>query len=220
MPRLLALVSPLLLLAACNATPFSDDVSLGSPTGRPIDQTTVAPSLAPAASPNRPAHAGAPAIEEPYWLLYNGPSTSSVTDKDGVVIQTDRGESFQVVDGGSLEGTILIDGVWIGSLDVTVTEGEAIAGLDPIEQQYGAQIDDIHPTDGVPARSPNPFWVRTTERRAGVDVFVRVPASPSDGDSSQAFWWDAAHEKWYELSVTTDGDFESVLAAVLGPVQA
>ncbi len=220
----LALLPPLLVLAACTTTPVTPPVTpAASPS--PVDQSaspaTMAPTPAPSAVPNRPAHVGAPAIDDPYWLLYSGTSTSTVTNKDGEVIEADRGDDYQVAEGGSLEGTILIDGDWIGSLAVTLTEGQAIPGLDPIEQQFGAQIDDVLPSDEVLDHSPNPYWIRTTQQRHGLEVFVRVPADPSAdvGLASEAFWWDSAHEKWYQLSVTTDGDFASVLTAILGPEQ-
>ena len=216
----LSLVSSLLVLAACTATP--------APTSTPsrVQAETPTPSLPaatalPSPTPNGPAHAGAPAIDDPFWLLYNGTSNSKVTDKDGIVLESNTGESYQVIDGGSLDGTILVNGTWIGSLEVTVTEGQAIPGLDPIEQQYGAQIDDDLPSPGVLHRSPNPYWTRAAQKRGGFTVFTRVPTQfDAEVDlASAAFWWDAPHEKWYQLSVTTDGDFESILTAVLGPVR-
>jgi hypothetical protein len=48
---------------------------------------------------------------------------------------------------------------------------------------------------------------------------VRAPADPAEEVESQAFWWDAAHAKWYELSVMPEFDLEPVLAALLGPAR-
>ncbi len=218
-----ALVLPLVVLVACTATPVMTPTPPAS--ARPSERPTAAPSVAsdpaPSPTPNRPAHVGAPAIDGPYWLLYQGTSTATFTSQDGSVIETDRSESYQVIEGGSLEGTVLIDGEWTGTLEVTVTEGEATPGLDPIEQQYGAQIDDRLPADGILNRSPNPYWIRTEQQREGLDLFVRVPAHPTDDGSfiNEAFWWDTAHEKWYRVSVATDAGLDSVLAALLGPAQ-
>jgi hypothetical protein len=214
---------PLLVLGACATTPVvpSSAVTPSASPSRAVPSTVPAVAPTPSASaPNRPAHAGSPAIAEPYWLLFNGTSTATFTGADGNVTQTDRGESYQVLMGGSLEGTILMNGEVVGMLEVTITEGESTPGLDPIEQQYGAQIDDVLPTAGVLHPSPNPFWTRTTQQRGGFRVYVRVPAHPTADleVATDGFWWDGSHEKWYQLSVTKD--FASVLTAVLGPESA
>ncbi|MBA2720855.1 MAG: hypothetical protein H0U52_16680 [Chloroflexi bacterium] len=223
MHRRLALLPTLLILVACGATPGPS--ASESPSQRPAASPTELPSAAtpastptPSVGPHRPVHAGAPSIDEPYWLLFNGTSTSTVTGADGTVLESSQGDTYQVVSGGSLEGTILINGEMVGSLQVALTEGQATPGLDPIEQQYGAQIDDVLPGPEVPDRVPNPAWIRSEQRRAGLEVFIRAPATPSPEVilPSAAFWWDAAHERWYQLTVTSEADFEPALTALLG----
>lgn len=72
-------------------------------------------------------------------------------------------ESRQVIKGGSLESTVLLNGDWVGGFEVTGAEGGNVVALDPIEGQYGTQIDDIKPGPGVPR--PNAEPVLGAQRR-------------------------------------------------------
>ena len=221
--RTIALAALVMLAAACAAPNAATPVP--SPAVMVSTASAAPPSAAsPIATPGpiRPSPLpGAPAIAEPYWLLANGTGVNTVTAADGTVLVTERSDNYKVIDGGSLEDGILINGDWIGLLERTLTEGTQIAGLNPIEQQYGAQLDAETPNPAVlPPRSPNPYWVRSTDLRRGLTVYIRVPsgvAGDPSAQSSEAFWWDADGEHWYRLSVDGGADFDAVLTALLGP---
>ena len=216
--RTIALAALIVIAAACAApNPATPAPSSG------VTVSTAVPTAPPSATPGpiRPSpQPGAPAIAAPYWLLANGTGVNTVTAADGTVLVTERSDNYQVIDGGSLEDGILINGEWIGRLSRTVTDGTQIAGLNPIEQQYGMQLDAETPDPAIlPPKSPNPYWVRSTDRRRGLTVYVRVPSAVVEDPSlqaSEAFWWDADGEHWYQLSVDGGADFDAVLTALLG----
>src|SRR5881275_705039 len=88
--------------------------------------STFAPSAATSpTSSSRPAPApDAPAIADPYWL--GEPSTDHGVWKNAKrkVIRTDDGKSYAIYRGGWIDGTILMNGDWVGAIDWTVTKGD------------------------------------------------------------------------------------------------
>src|SRR5688572_5488404 len=81
--RRLALAASLLVVAACAApmpSPSVTPIAEPAPPARTAAPTEMSSPSLPSATANRPAHAGAHPIADPYWLLYSGTSTSTFTD--------------------------------------------------------------------------------------------------------------------------------------------
>lgn len=124
-----------------------------------------------------------------------------------------------------MEGTILVNGIDRGVLSVYTTTGkEPIPGINPIEAQYGAQIDDVLPDPSQSFASPtsgNPdIWTRSTQTRGGSTVYVRTADAPL-GASADAYWWsDQDAGQWFVLSMQPGEDgFEDILTALLGEAE-
>lgn len=168
--------------------------------------------------------AGAPAIADPYWLLATGTDDWTETDADGHV-QATKGMSYEVLEGGALDGTILVNAADRAILSVYTTTGkEPVPGINPIETQYGAQIDSVLPDPSLPFATHNPdnpdIWTRSTETRGGRAVYVRTAGAPP-GASADAYWWgDQAAGQWFALSMQTgESGFEDILTALLGKAE-
>src|SRR4051794_429091 len=187
------------------ATPTASAIAIASPT-----------PAAPSASPARPSpFPGAPSIGAPYWLLHEGHDNSVWKEKSGSVIRTDAGETYQVIDGGGLVGTILFDGTPVGFLAVTTTTGDSGVGLTPIEEQYGALITSPRPKDW---HAPTEGWTRRTGTWGTTQVWIREPKASAgrSGITAQALWWVEDGSTWADLQINEDGDVGLVLEALLG----
>jgi hypothetical protein len=189
--------------AAASAT-----TALTTPTG-------VRPSLPP----------DAPAIDEPYWLVDGGTETSTWKDKDGVVQKTMTGQIYEVIRGGGIKDGILVNGTEVALLTVhNVTGNDPIPGLNAIEEQYGAQIDDETPDPSLPFTSPTPdnpdIWTRTTQTRGGVTVYVRT-GDLNGTPLANAYWWGTSPGEFRSLMLQIDSgeSFDALLTAVLGPTE-
>jgi len=214
---LLVLAASALLLAACGEQEASPATSTSATEVRASAEpsTGIRPSLPP----------DAPTIADQYWLLAGGVDSSTNTDPGGQVAQTTKGVTYHVLEGGAMEGTILLNGIDRAILSVYTTTGkEPIPGINPIETQYGAQIDDVLPDPSLPFSSPtsgNPdVWTRSTQTRGGITVDVRTADIPL-GASAEAYWWgDEDGGQWSVLTMQPGEDgFEDILTALLGPTE-
>lgn len=236
MPRLLpVLAASAFLLAACGGTTVVPATSTSAATASPAAPEaspilTAAPTesvatVEPSTGVRPSLPPGAPTIADPYWLLASGTDSMTGTDAAGHVVQTTKGMSYEVVEGGAMEGTILVNGIDRAVFSVRTTTGkEPIPGINPIETQYGAQIDDVLPDPSRPfaSRAPdNPdIWTRSTQTRGGRTVYVRT-ADATPGASADAYWWgDQDAGQWFVLSMQPSEDgFEDILTALLGQAE-
>lgn len=215
----------LVLLAGCSTGPApsvapasSGDSPSAAPT--PAAPTAAAPTASAAPTvvvPVRPSpYPGAPVIADPYWLSYAGHDTSTWKDAKGSVTRTDEGEAFQVIDGGSVEGTILVNGTFAGNLEITTTTGNSGGRLSPIEEQYFTLIDSKRPKG---YRGPNKDWTYRTGTWGSTTVYVRdiVSSRRGPGIEAVALWWVKGRSTWAMLQVDGDTRIDDVLAALLGP---
>lgn len=191
-------------------------IATATPTTKPSAKPSTKPSALPGTRPSLPHDA--PMIAPPYWLLPNG------TDRlDEVGGRQTLGQVYLVVQGGAMQGTVLVDGDLVALLTIYTTTGpEPIPGLNAIEQQYGAQIDSATPNPSLPLPShdaSNPdVWTRHTETWRAVTVWIRTTGPPSA--MAQAFWWTREPSLWVSLTMQFDNaDVEPVLTALLGPAR-
>ncbi len=226
---LVVLAAAAVLVAACDqavvvsATP-TDATTAPPTTSLSTPVPTAAPASAEPSIATRPSlPPDAPTIADPYWLLVSGTDTFSISDAGGQVVQTTNGVNYHVFEGGGMEGTILVNGLDRAFLTVNITTGaDPIPGINPIETQYGAQIDDVLPDPSVPSSSPTPdnpdIWTRTTHTRGGNKVYVRTADGPL-GAGAEAYWWgDEAGGQWFVLAMQFGEEgFEDILTALLGP---
>ena len=228
-----ALALILVAAAACapSTTPASPAASFtATAPATPASSATpgvasATPALTPpiGARPSLPPDA--PLIAEPYWLVDGGTSTFTLNDKDGAVLKTTVGRTYQVIKDGGIEDGILVNGTEVALLTVnSVTGNDPIPGINAIEEQYGAQIDDATPDPSLPfpPRAPDDpdIWTRTTQNRGGVVVYVRT--GDIDGiPVADAYWWGASPEEFRALTLQHDSseDFDALLTAVLGPAE-
>jgi hypothetical protein len=171
-----------------------------TPAPSPVAQV---PSRAP--SPSASAVAGrpspepdAPPIADPYWLSGGAAETGTYKDADGNVIRQDTGKSYQIYDGGHVEGDILINGEWVGTVGWTITEGSDGTGgdADPMLQQIKHFKGDTERTD-----------VDGTEV-----YFLRM----SDPAYAAAYWWSRGHDRWFSLIAFEDDDLVPITTALIG----
>ncbi len=202
--------------APATATPaLSATPAAASATSAPTPPTGVRPSLPP----------DAPVIAEPYWLVDGGTSTTTWNDKDGAALKTMAGRTYKVIRGGGIEDGILVNGTEVALLTVySVTGDDPIPGINAIEEQYGAQIDDATPDPSLPFTSPTPdnpdIWTRTTQTWGGTMVYVRT--GDIDGILvADAYWWVASPREFRSLTLQADSgeSFDALLTAVLGPTE-
>ncbi len=215
----LILAASAFLVTACSGTAAAT-VASRIPVSTPTD---VRATTEPSAGNRLSLPPDAPAIADPYWLLAGGADTLTVGDADGRVIQTTNGVTYHVIEGGGMEGTILVNGIDRALLGENTTTGtEPIAGINVIETQYGVQIDDVLPDPSLPLTSPSPddpdIWTRTTEVRGGITVYLRTADGPQ-GASAEAYWWgNADGGQWFVLGMQSGQDgFDEILTALLGP---
>ncbi len=164
-------------------------------------------------------------IAEPYWLVDGGTDTSTWKDKDGAVQRTITGRTYRVIRGGGIEDGILVNGAEVALLTVdSITGDDPIPGINAIEEQYGAQIDDATPDPSLPFTSPTPdnpdIWTRTTQTRGGVVVYVRTE-NFNGTPGADAYWWGASPREFRSLWLQADSSesFDALLTAVLGPTE-
>ncbi len=225
----------LIVLAAAACAPSATPAPSAAPATAAVPATPVTSATPAAASatpvltppigirPSLPPDA--PVISDPYWLVDRGTSTSTWSDKDGAVLKTMTGRTFGVIRGGGIEDGILVNGTEVALLSVhSVTGDDPIPGINAIEEQYGAQIDDATPDPSLSLTSPtldNPdIWARTTQARGGTTVYVRT--GDVDGiPVADAYWWGASPEEFRSLTLQLDSseDFDALLTAVLGPAE-
>jgi len=212
----LAVALPLVLaVGACAAPAGPTPATSGPAASAAVAESSPTPAASVAVRPS--PFPGAPSIAEPYWLLHKSHTKGQwTTEATGEVIRVDEGESYEVVNGGSLEGTVLVNGTVVASLNVTTTTGEAATGLTPIEEQYGALITSVRP-GGWSRGDQN--WTRRTGTWGTTQVWIREPkASVADfGISAHALYWIDEGSTWANLQVNDDGDVDAALAALLGP---
>lgn len=215
MRRRFASLALIALVAGCglSATPATPAAQVPTPAlALPLG---IRPSLPP----------DSPVISDPYWLTDGGTSTSTWSDKDGVVRTSMTGRTYKVIRDGAIEDGILVNGTEVALLTVHRLTGEdPIPGLNAIEEQYGAQIDDETPDPSVAFTSPTPdnpdIWTRTTQTRGGTTVYART--GDIDGiPVADAFWWGASPDEFRSLTLQHDSneDFDALLTAVLGPAE-
>lgn len=218
-----AALALIVLAAAACAPSTTPGPSAASATAAvpatPVPSTTPPIGIRPSLPPD------APVISDPYWLVAGGTSTSTWGDKSGAVLKTTTGRTFGVIRGGGIEDGILVNGTEVALLTVhSVTGDDPIPGINAIEEQYGAQIDDATPDPSLSLTSPTPdnpdIWTRTTQTRGGTTVHVRT--GDVDGIAvTDAYWWGASPEEFRSLTLQHDSseDFDALLTAVLGPAE-
>lgn len=222
MRRALAALALIVLPAAACAPSTVPAPPLPSATPAAASAT---PALTPPIGIRPSVPPDAPVIADPYWLVAGGTSTSTWNDKDGAVVKTMTGRTYKVIRDGAVEDGILVNGTEVALLTVHIVSGDdPIPGLNAIEEQYGAQIDDAAPDPSLSFTSPTPdnpdIWTRTTQTRGGTTVYVRT--GDVDGiPVADAYWWGASPEEFRSLTLQPDSgeSIDALLAAVLGPVE-
>jgi hypothetical protein len=180
---------------------------------------SLAPTATPAPSFARPSlPPGAPPIADPYWLLATGTSTGEWKDADGTITRTDTSTDYTVIEGGSLEGTVLLDGVELAFLSYTVSAFPS--GVDPGHDEAALlELAGYGDLDGVPTPTPD-GRVASWERRQFGTVLVVLHAVTDESEGvafTQAFWWASDQEGWYQLQDPNEGiDLAPILQALLG----
>ena len=208
------------VLARCRALiALSAAMSLGACSSPTVPPTSAPPSPTPVATPaatasetsvaGRPSPGpGQPTIADPYWLLESGTGTGTFTDASGAVIRTDTTTSWEVIDGGDLEGTILINGELVGSLQATVTERSDGVEADPLEEQFGP----LDPDAWTPAQAKT----RSVATHGGTSVWIRRFDLDGEASSAAAYWWSAERDRWFALQAFDAARLEPMLVALLG----
>ncbi|CAN5515466.1 hypothetical protein BH20CHL7_BH20CHL7_17760 [soil metagenome] len=172
-----------------------------SPTASPI---AVVPTTAPTAMPSdRPSGSpdlgrpdpgpDAPTIAEPYLLGVGAPESSTIADANGTVTRQLHGMTYQVIEGGSVEDGIVLDGSIVGSVAWTVIDVDD--GVDPLMEQVTA------------------FNGETEQLTIdGIDVhYLRYP----EGSHFSAYWWEPGHDRYLTVFVSDGADLEPLTEALI-----
>jgi hypothetical protein len=194
-----ALAAITVLVAAC-ASPVPSVMPSSDPTAAPTTHGSVTPAPTPMPTPSpdlgRPDPGpDAPAIADPYWLGVGSPGSSTVTDASGTITHQHHTMTYQVIEGGRVEGDTILDGRIVGSVGWTVIDIDDGRGDDPMLEQVGG-------FDGDPEQV-------TID---GTDVyFLRSP----DAAYFAAYWWEPGQARYFTVVVSEATDLELVTEALI-----